>query len=452
MSATRRHNSTQRVIISPKSGKMTFVGRHDYVDPAVRFDAQGFEISFRVEGASTVQIAMAQQISGPGGWYFQPHYEDVYEDACFVSPQPEFLEGTNTGRSSEAMQPFGSQPHHFLVYVDGVPQIKPWQTNRKCTHCTFDTSEAGSGQVFEYTIARGLKRWKSYQIRIVKTSEPDLSTYPVAPNWLSLHALILDQGDAHKAYRKERTQHKIEFIGDSWMAGYCNGCEGGLCTEGMNKGSYQSGQDPGLWRWGSYALAWPYLLCEDLNADCHSTVLSGIGLHCTSHPGGDPNDCSGDQTLPLFWQRTLATDESSQWDFNVWTPDVLAVLASINEHFEDPMRDKEAVLKTYDNFLDSVYERYPDVHVLVICLDSYTAMSMCNRLKRRVHKKKNSGAKVDLLDAFHDIPGLDNQKQCCAHPDAEAHKVIKNYVAEEMRRIMGWQDAPWHSKAHLAVP
>jgi len=190
-------------------------------------------------------------------------------------------------------------------------------------------------------------------------------------------------------------------------------------------------------RWGSYALAWPHLLCEDLKAECHATVLSGVGLHCTSHPSLDPDDCSEDTTLQTFWQRAVASDKASQWDFNAWTPDVLVMLGSSNEHFNDPARDKEAVLDTYNKFLDSVYERHPNVHVLLVCLDGETAKQFCEDLKRIVDVKKKGGAQVDLLDVFH-VPETGSQKQCCGHPDEEHHKVIKHYVAEKVRQFTGW--------------
>jgi len=443
MSTKRTQNSRRKqVIISPTSGAMDFVGRYDVIrhddQEVVRFDAQGFEMHFQVEGTTEVRMAIEQKISGPGGWYFEHHEEEDYEDGCWEAEPSLVVEHANTWRSSVAMQTSGSQPHHFLVYVNGVPQTAP---PSKCLFCTFDTTAAVSGQTKEYTIATGLNPLVTNHIRIVKTSEPDFSTYPVAPNWLSLHALILDQGVARPDVNKQ-FKRKVEFVGDSWMTGFCDECNGGLCAAGMNTGSQMAGEDSSTFRWGSYALAWPQLLCEDLKANCHSTVLSGVGFRTACHPSW----CVPNQTLPMFWERALATDTSSQWDFKAWTPDVLVMLASINEKFddppggiEDPIVHKEEVLKVYSNFMDAAFERYAGVHIFVVCLDSYTTTNMCGAMKNLVNEKKNNGGQADVLDVYN-MSGVADVKKCCGHPDMEGHKIIKQHVGEEVRRVMGWRD------------
>ena len=80
-----------QVIISPSSAALKLVGRHDIVrhggEEAVRFDAAGFEVQFRVQGAREIKVNISQQITGPGGWYAMenPSPENVYEDGCFES-------------------------------------------------------------------------------------------------------------------------------------------------------------------------------------------------------------------------------------------------------------------------------------------------------------------------------------------------------------------------------
>jgi len=447
MQHRRIHNppASNEVAILPSSGLLKYVGRYDSGDKeAIRFDAAGFEVQFQVTGATEVKVSLSQKISGPHGWFFDDgHSEEGFEDACFASskaspPKANLLNGTYPLAYGLGMFPAGSQPHHFLVYVDGVPQRQPLEGKSPCQVCTFDTSDAVSGQVKQYTIARGLDSRKAHDIRIVKTSEPDFSTEPAAvPNWIDLHAVTLDQGSARLPDTSRN--RRIEFIGDSWMSGYCNTCSGGMCNDGPMQGNSMAGNSPDTFRWGSYGIAWPHLLCEDLQAECHSTVLSGIGVHCTSHPFADPNGCSQDVTLPMYWQRTVASDPSSQWDFDEWTPEIVVMVVSSNEHFNDPVRDKEAVIRAYDDFLGIVYDTYPDVQVLLVCLDG-NSLQLCESVKEIVAAKKESGVHVDLLDVFR-IPERSAQKVCCSHPSEDYHKVIKSHVAESVRQIMGWSDS-----------
>jgi len=434
----------REVIISPASNLMKFVGRYDVAGPIgqqkVRFDAAGFEVQFQVTGTTEVKVALSQKISGPHGWFFDDgHDEEDFTDACMrdskSSPKVQLLSTTSRLSFGAGMFPSGSQPHHFLVYVDGVPQRQPSEKKHKCQVCSFDTSEAVSGQVQRYTVASGLDPSKTHDIRIVKTSEPDFTSAPaLVPNWVSLHALILDRGSAQLPNTSR--DHRVEFIGDSWMAGYCNTCNGGNCTDGPVAGSSMAGDSPDTFRWGSYALAWPHLVCEELQAECHSTVMSGTGVHCVSHPRFQQNDCSQDLTLPTYWQRTLSSDATSHWDFKAWTPEIIVMSVNSNEHFNDPVRDKDAVLQSYNNFLDTLYNIYPDVHVLLVCQDKDVA-AMCEYAKKLVADKKETGARVDLLDAYH-IPERSEQKLCCGHPGEDYHKVIRDHVVQEVRRIMSW--------------
>jgi len=328
------------------------------------------------------------------------------------------------------MESVGSQPHHFLVYVDGVPQYEHL-TKSRCQICTFDTHEAIPGTFMSYWIARGLDRSKSHHIRIVKTSEPDFLHPWAVPNWLGLQSLVMDQGFAHDIEPAPPRQRKIEFIGDSMMSGYCNTCDGTLCTTGRNKGNNLGGNAPGTFRWGNFALAWPHLLCEDLNAECHATVLSGMGTYCNTHPDG-PFDCSHDQTLPNYWTRTLASDPDSKWDFSTWTPDVLIIQASSNEHLFDPSRDPKAVLISYERLLDTIHATHPNVHVFITCQSD----TICPHIENLVHKRKSKGGQIDMI-LMNDFDENTHFKSCCGHPDAAFHKVMKDRVVEEVTRVLG---------------
>jgi len=471
LSLLQRRAVQQQVVYAPNSPHMHLVGRYDVAkhlgDDVIRFDAAGFEISFRVMGATDVKVAMSQKITGPGGWYTEknPLPELEFVDACMLSKNDfslmqdsDFISETSqnhhvshVSRMSEGaglgMLPAGSQPHHFLVYIDGVPQ---WDRlpNSKCLACTFDTTGALPGRVMEYTVAQGLDPWKSHHIRIVKGSEPDFSSDPApVPNWLALHSLILDHGVLQDPDRPRN--HKIEFLGDSFMSGYCNTCKGTVCQGGSNNASFLGGEPPDTFRWGSFALAWPHLLCEDLQAECHATVLSGMGIHCNTHAPGDTDDCSHDQALPLLWRRTLASDAATSWAFKAWTPGLFLLQAASNDHFDDPIRDQAAVLAAYDDLFDLVYETYPDVHILLVCgpfsplWRPSRAAAICPPLKEVVQQRIANGAQINMLDLCH-LNSQDNLRNCCGHPDRDFHKVIKDHVAREVTEIIGRRDAQHH--------
>jgi len=175
-----------------------------------------------------------------------------------------------------------------------------------------------------------------------------------------------------------------------------------------------------------------------MQAECFSTLLSGMGVECVTHNASDaPQGCSQDTTLPLYWQRTLASDPSIPWGFNTWTPDVLVAAVSTNEHWNDPGTDTEAVLN-YDEFLKLVYDKYPGVQVLLVCLDPQVEQ-MCKAVEERVVAKIEKGAQVDLLDVTH-YPEFSTQKNCCGHPDKHYHMILKDNILEKVQEMMHWHD------------
>ena len=54
-------------------------------EDVVRFDAAGFEVQVRVQGATEVKVAISQEINGPGGWY-----ADVSDE---INGETEFEDG-----------------------------------------------------------------------------------------------------------------------------------------------------------------------------------------------------------------------------------------------------------------------------------------------------------------------------------------------------------------------
>ena len=240
-----------------------------------------------------------------------------------------------TGLSASLSQVQMVQGNVFQVHLDGV--LQPARR--------FNTSAWVAGQVVKVPLfPRGsLDAAASHAVTITKDTEPgghmNQSSGTMASNYLAFHGF---SGDATarllppRAASAARTQHKVEFLGDSITAGFDNQCDVPGAPQGP---SPTFGVE-------SFALSWATLMCNELGAECHYNAWSGLGMvvNCCSGCGGWPKCDLVDTFASDVWTRTLATVGSSNtsdphgttpanaWDFSKWTADAVVINLGTNDH------------------------------------------------------------------------------------------------------------------------
>jgi len=436
-------NVENHVFFPSNASVFRYVGRFDRGSSGghrvMNFDMNGCEIQFRVEGARQVFLHLEQQISGPFGWY-QNH---THSDVSWAKQLRQL--GTSTagmhgghgddrqhhgvsllqsaaGSSSAAaseemsairasMEPSGSQPHEFLVYIDGVPQL-PAFDGSPCRGCTFDTRLAQKGKVHRYLIARDLSAGP-HEIRIFKTSDPEWSSRQPTPNWLSFYGLDVDAGEVKKTAAPKR-KRRIEFFGDSITSGYCN-----LCRNG----------DDVVERQGSFAQAWPTKICEALDAECHSLALAGFGI---------ARNCCGDNEVRSadLWSRGVATSSDSMWNFASWVPDVLVIHLGANDHLWEATVDPEFFRSQYVDLVVATGNTYgPNLKVFLGCGPTEASTKACPHVQWVVGKAKEKGIDAHFLDQR----GYFNSgHHCCFHPSAEQSDKMAQDTSALISTVAGW--------------
>jgi lysophospholipase L1-like esterase len=101
---------------------------------------------------------------------------------------------------------------------------------------------------------------------------------------------------------------KIEFLGDSITAGYCNECQSPV-HDANNE---------------AFGASWDFQIGQLLTAQVHTAAWSGLGM---VH-----NCCGGNTTMPTIFNRTLASvNIDNSWDWNSWVPDALVVNLGTND-------------------------------------------------------------------------------------------------------------------------
>jgi len=262
------------VPVPPDSAYIRYTGRVlDAPDGAagVRFDTQGTKIELRV-------LIGPQHSAGPCRLHLR----------------------------MAAMQPQqGFEPDYFGLSVNGEMRNASWMS-------TFNTSASVNGTMHSYNL--GTLRTGGATISVVKLTEPQWNARTPAPNYVTFGGFDLACDDVQTVHLPARRKRRIEFLGDSITAGYCNLCD----WDGFPKPQDMSSAE-------SFERGWPHAICTALDAECHINAWSGYGMVM--------NCCGGTTVMPTVYRRTLATVPGSEGDWNwaSWVPDAVVINLGTND-------------------------------------------------------------------------------------------------------------------------
>jgi hypothetical protein len=193
------------ITVGPENSCLQYLGRYNETESSdvKSFDSPGFQINFGVEGTSQIDILLSI--------------------ANF------------------------DLPHRFWIYIDGILDGN-----------IIDTKNATSGEVTSFNVAKNLST-DYHTVGLVKITEADWNNPFPTVNYLSFYGVELDTGDL-KCLTDPHLSRKIEFIGDSITAGYCNLCKIDPTTSGYSAESFAS--------------SWPFLVSAGMEASYHTTGKS----------------------------------------------------------------------------------------------------------------------------------------------------------------------------------
>lgn len=342
---------------------LAFTGRYNETEDrsTISFDAPGFQIDFGVKGVSQIDILLS--VAGL------------------------------------------DNPHRFWVYIDGIVD----------THSMIDTSSFSAGEITQVNVANGIST-SFHSIRVVKVTEADWNNpYPEA-NFLSFHGLLLDGGEV-SCLADPPASRRIEYIGDSITAGYCN-----MCKEYPDAADYVK---------ESFAMSWPTLVSAALNASQHAVAWSGFGLV--------RNCCGGDTHMPEVYQRTLASvsDGMQQWDFTKWVPDAVVINLGTNDNLNDQgIADRYE--EEYIQFIKNISSFYQPANAgagpVFFLACGPMSEAYCPYVMDVIDQLKDDYSVV-FLDQRN---LLNSSNQCCGHPDAAADQTIAEVTLPIIRDTMRW--------------
>jgi len=149
-------------------------------------------------------------------------------------------------------------------------------------------------------------------------------------------------------------KRKIEFYGDSITAGFA--------IEDF------SGNDSPDSTFTNNYLSYSSLTARYFDAKYHCICKSGIGITVSWDP----------LIMPEIYDRLIPTDETSIWDFSLFTPDIVVVnllqndswLVNVPENEEFKKRfgenkpTNDYIIKAYERFITNIRKQYPKANII----------------------------------------------------------------------------------------
>ncbi|WP_328475854.1 GDSL-type esterase/lipase family protein [Actinoplanes sp. NBC_00393] len=221
---------------------------------------------------------------------------------------------------------------------------------------------------------------------------------------------------------------QIEFIGDSWTAGYGNMSASRDCstTGGVDRNS-NADQSFGA------------LTARALGADYQLNAWSGRGM-VRNYNGGDPGT-----DYRTYYDRTLQAADPAVWRPGSWKPQVVVIGLGINdfstalnpgEQWADEAALAAAYRTAYQGFLDKLRQRYgARVQLVLTYPDMWNTTAFASSVEQIVAERNAAGDnRVRALHYETDALGLDSLG-CDWHPSARDHQLLAGVLTSFLRAL-----------------
>lgn len=269
---------------------------------------------------------------------------------------------------------------YFDIEIDGIAQPTPLY--------------ADSWNSKKYNLLSSLSS-DAHVIRIVRRNEPYWAIATFGGFYISSGGEVLPQ---------EKPVRKMEFLGDSWTAGYfIEACDDQQARTNTNK-------------------SWARLTSKAFGAQDIILAESGIGL---------AKSLGGKTCLPQKYSCTFDTMGNAQspaWDFSKWIPDIVSIFLGINDK-SSGCSDNE-FSNAIHFFVTTIRGNYPNTPILFIaysgCMDQAARSAVAAETTSLGHKR------VYFLECKQQVKG------CSWHPDTTDARQISDSVVAFIKQITGW--------------
>lgn len=206
---------------------------------------------------------------------------------------------------------------------------------------------------------------------------------------------------------------KIEFIGNSITCGAGSDLSRTPCGSGQWYDQHNA------------YMSYGPVAARSLNAQWHLSAVSGIGLVHSC--------CNMDVTMPQVYDKLNMRNDSIQWNFKKYEPQVVTICLGQN----DGVQDSVTFCKAYAAFIKNIRKHYSNADI--VCLTSPMADAgltkvMKNYIDGVVAYMRNKGDNKVTKYFF----SRQYNHGCGGHPDLTEHRQIARELSSYIKKLKGW--------------
>ncbi|HEX3018823.1 MAG TPA: SGNH/GDSL hydrolase family protein [Chitinispirillaceae bacterium] len=253
---------------------------------------------------------------------------------------------------------------------------------------------------------------KTHQLLLSKRTESSSPSF--------FKGLILDSGKTLLAPPAPETR-KIEFIGDSYTAGFANEYNSRECPADK--------ADSIVINFTNTNKAFGPICARSFNAQYQINAISGRGL-VRNYNGTDPG-----KELPYYYEKLLLSVKEKKWDFTRWKADVVVIGIGINDFQADPPYADSVLFDTqYEKTLTLLRKNYPGVKFICCATKVWPTDALIPRIKSIVKSQKKKGHK----DLWYFEYTTENNA-LYGHPGIKDHQIIAKGLEKVIAEATGWK-------------
>jgi lysophospholipase L1-like esterase len=241
--------------------------------------------------------------------------------------------------------------------------------------------------------------------------------------------LVLADGKELSA-APEKPQRKIEFIGDSFTAGYGIESTSRTCSGTLDK-------------FTNVNLTFAALLTRSFKAQSTILAWSGAGLVRNYGAAGkrsaDAYPTHYDQTLGAVW-------DSPKWNYSTWKPDLVVICLGTNDYSTTPNPDDSMYIGDYHKFIARILGNYPEASILCVSTGNATFEKNCRKIVSD-EVTKYSHPKV----YFAPYPASLENTGCDWHPSIADNRNVAKILTDTIMEKLKWDTTGLTGDVHEAA-
>jgi lysophospholipase L1-like esterase len=217
----------------------------------------------------------------------------------------------------------------------------------------------------------------------------------------------------------KRQTRKIEFIGDSWTAGYGNESPSRDCSNEQ------------LRQFTNANKSFSKLTADAFHAECMALAWSGAGI-VRNYGEGSKKSAS---PYPVYYDKTLGAVDGT-WNFTSWKPDLVFICLGTNDFSTTPYPDDTMYINGYNALLSKVHNNYGNVPVI---LSGTSNGPMNNLVQSIVNAQKTTYNHPNTY--YFQFPESQALTGCHYHPSVADHILDSKEIVKSIMTHTGWDTA-----------